>query len=330
MPHQAVKSVAKMLPSYRFPTEIECLRAAALSPHDSQTIRKACPADRDYFAAARAECGLPRCTPGVTPTGSGGTVLEERLVDIGIVEIVDQAAFPYILKPILYVVITTLGVSILGDSLAAGRNVSGVADTKSCALCRSVAEARLGDAAAVHNRKLLETPQFIVLPSVGPLVVGHVMVVSKAHCASLASMGKDAIDEYESVAGRLHSAPLLRDSDPLEAEHGSTENNKVGACVIHTHVHWIPNMGQFWAAFEQRLRRRPEGCLLEVGARGPYIFARAAGGRGIFEAHGLRSQTIRGILCDLLEREDTDWMQALRMNWVEETVQAWLHDGQRS
>jgi diadenosine tetraphosphate (Ap4A) HIT family hydrolase len=218
----------------------------------------------------------------------------------------------------------------LADSLAAGLNVSGTADTKSCALCRSVAEARLGDAAAVHNRKLLETPQFIVLPSVGPLVVGHVMVVSKAHSASLASMGKDAIDEYESIAVRLKRAPLLRDGDPLEAEHGSTENNKAGACVIHTHVHWIPNMGPFWTAFEQRLRRRSEGCLLEVGAQGgPYIFARAAGGRGIFEAHGLRSQTIRGILCSLMEREDTDWTQALRMNWVEETVKAWLHDGQR-
>jgi len=102
-----------------------------------------------------------------------------------------------------------------------------MADTKSCALCRSVAEARLGDAAAVHNRRLLETPQFIVLPSVGPLVVGHVMVVSKAHSASLASMGKDAIDEYESVAVRLKRAPLFRDGDPLEAEHGSTENSRL-------------------------------------------------------------------------------------------------------
>jgi diadenosine tetraphosphate (Ap4A) HIT family hydrolase len=181
----------------------------------------------------------------------------------------------------------------------------------------------------LHNRKLLETRQFVVLPSIGPLVPGHVMVVSKAHCESLASMGADAVYEYESLAARLRNAPFLRDNKPLEAEHGSTSEDKAGACVIHTHVHWLPGMGMFWEEFSRHLSRRPERDLLELcNGGGPYVFGRAETEQGIFRAKGLRSQTIRRILCELLDRDDTDWMQSPRLDWVEETVKAWeTHEG---
>jgi diadenosine tetraphosphate (Ap4A) HIT family hydrolase len=217
----------------------------------------------------------------------------------------------------------------LVDSPSQGRPVGGTRKKEFCALCVAVAEVARGVIPPTHNRRLLETAHFIVLPSIGPLVPGHVMVVSKAHCANLASMGLDRIREYESLAVRLREGPFLRDGDPLEAEHGSAEDDKAGACVIHTHVHWIPGMGQFWGEFGERLSVRPEECLQQVGASGgPYIFARASGRQAFFEARGLRSQTIRRILCGLTDRDDTDWMQALRLNWVEETVRVWLEDGQ--
>jgi hypothetical protein len=151
------------------------------------------------------------------------------------------------------------------------------------------------------------------------------MVVSKAHCHSLASMGEAGIREYEDLAGDLRVGPLLRGTDPLEAEHGSTVDDKAGACVIHTHVHWLPGMGRFWGHFDRSLSRRAEMSLLELRDRGgAYIFARAGGLQGIFQAQGLPSQTIRRILCELIDRDDTDWRQALRSDWVQETVNAWF------
>jgi diadenosine tetraphosphate (Ap4A) HIT family hydrolase len=182
----------------------------------------------------------------------------------------------------------------------------------------------------LHNHRLFETPRFIVLPSVGPLVPGHVMVVSKEHCNSLSSMGADAIREYEDLAGRLRTAPFLDQDIPLEAEHGSTDDDKAGACVIHTHVHWLPGMGRFLHEFRSRLSTRPEDGLLELSNNGgPYIYARAGTERAVFQAHGLRSQTIRRILCELLDRDDTDWTQAPRLDWVEETVEAWKKHPER-
>jgi diadenosine tetraphosphate (Ap4A) HIT family hydrolase len=196
---------------------------------------------------------------------------------------------------------------------------------RACALCRAIVEVNCADP-CVYNTKLLETSRFIVIPSVGPLVRGHVLVVSKSHAESLASMGPEALREYDDLAAQLRNAPLLRDTDPLEAEHGSTGDEKAGACVVHTHVHWLPGMGRFLRDFQERLTVRSETVLSELNHT-PYIFVRSVHGHAILDARGLASQMIRRILCDLLDRDDCDWTQATRRDLVEETVGAWLSHG---
>jgi diadenosine tetraphosphate (Ap4A) HIT family hydrolase len=192
-----------------------------------------------------------------------------------------------------------------------------------CALCVAVADATRHATPFLHNQKLLETDRFIVLPSLGPLMPGHVMVVGKQHLDSLASMGRDGFEEYEQLANHLRTAPFLRDGEPLEAEHGSTANDKAGACVVHTHVHWLPGLGGYLREFQKRLPLLSQHEIMDVPANVPYIFVRAGAEKAIFHAAGLPSQTIRRTICEVLDRDDTDWMQAPRLDWVKETVQAW-------
>jgi diadenosine tetraphosphate (Ap4A) HIT family hydrolase len=192
-----------------------------------------------------------------------------------------------------------------------------------CSLCVAVADATRHANPFLYNRKLLETARFIVLPSLGPLVPGHVMVVGKEHQASLGTMGKAAIEEYEQLANSLRRAPFLRDGIPLEAEHGSTGNDKAGACVVHTHVHWLPGLAASIGEFRQRFTQFPQNSVAEIPENVPYIFVRAGAETALLQAVGLPSQTIRRTICDLLNRDDTDWKQAPRLDWVEETVQAW-------
>ena len=61
----------------------------------------------------------------------------------------------------------------------------------------------------------------------------------------------------------------------------------------------------------------------------PYIFARAGTIQAIFQARGLRSQTIRRILFELRDRDDTDWVQAPRPDWIEETKSPVRHQADR-
>jgi diadenosine tetraphosphate (Ap4A) HIT family hydrolase len=176
----------------------------------------------------------------------------------------------------------------------------------------------------LYNAKLMESERFVVVPSLGPLVRGHVMIVSKQHQESLASMGSPVLKEYNDLATRVRSGPFFENGNALEAEHGSTPGDKAGACVVHTHVHFIPEMGVHLPAFKERLSARREGRLANVATtHEPYIFLRNDSEETIFDAQGLPSQTIRRVLCDILDRDDDDWTQAPRLDWIKETVAAW-------
>jgi diadenosine tetraphosphate (Ap4A) HIT family hydrolase len=198
-----------------------------------------------------------------------------------------------------------------------------VPNLRSCALCVAVRDAITpGGSTFLHNKNLLETERFVVLPSLGPFLAGHVMVVSKGHFASLASMGASAIDEYEHLAQLLRKASLL--AEALEAEHGSTEVDKAGACVIHTHIHWIPGVSDCFEEIGKRLKI-VDGKRLDMldSDHLPYIFVRTHCRQAIFDGRGLPSQTIRRILCDVTDRDDSDWTQSPRLDLVADTIKAW-------
>jgi len=48
-----------------------------------------------------------------------------------------------------------------------------------------------------------------VLPALGPLVVGHVLIASRDHGLNLASMGRDRLLEYQSLVARVRNQYAL-------------------------------------------------------------------------------------------------------------------------
>ena len=90
-----------------------------------------------------------------------------------------------------------------------------------CALCSAVADATRYTEPFLYNSKLFESDRFVVVPSLGPLVPGHVMIVSKEHRESLASVGpaalKDAEDGSDEDPGVVVCRGLLNRGLPAEA-----------------------------------------------------------------------------------------------------------------
>ncbi len=74
-----------------------------------------------------------------------------------------------------------------------------------CSLCVAVADATRNSSPYLYNQPLMETDRFLVLPSLGPLMLGHVMVVGKKHQASLASMSREAVEKYGRLAKQLRN-----------------------------------------------------------------------------------------------------------------------------
>lgn len=196
-----------------------------------------------------------------------------------------------------------------------------------CSLCRAVANA-CGPQSKRNreNTVLASSKSFLVLPCVGPLVPGHVLVVSRDHAPSLSAMGAAAIQEYDRLAAKYLCDPLFPGGDALEAEHGAVDSDSGSACVVHTHVHWIPGHARFASVLDGRAARLSIGDKLVnlKSTNGPYVFTRASGKPAHFyDAKGLSSQALRRAICEEEESTNWDWKQAARWDWIDEAIHRW-------
>lgn len=96
---------------------------------------------------------------------------------------------------------------------------------------------------AKRSRILRKTERWVVVPSIGPLTPGHLMLVPRAHYFSALSCPEDLLVECDDLlfecACRLAG---IYGQDVLLFEHGSTANLRrpCGACVDHAHIHVLP------------------------------------------------------------------------------------------
>src|SRR5689334_20504053 len=111
-------------------------------------------------------------------------------------------------------------------------------NTESCPFC-AVLEGRSRER---YDTVLAEASSFIVLPALGALQVGHVIAVTRQHTPNLLGSGDAVLQDYDALLASIRGREPYRDS-LLEAEHGASKNRRAGACIDHTHVNLIPNLG---------------------------------------------------------------------------------------
>src|SRR4051812_41060660 len=112
---------------------------------------------------------------------------------------------------------------------------------QNCRLCNAIQNPFSSGELRACDTVLFKTKNFVLLPSIGPLVRGHAMFVSRKHYPSLASMIPEAIREYEETIGMFFRIPQIG-GNLLEAEHGATADCHAGACVAHAHIHLLPGL----------------------------------------------------------------------------------------
>jgi len=193
-------------------------------------------------------------------------------------------------------------------------------------MCNAVSPSDSGSVLAVYNTHLLESSSFVVLPAVGSLHAGHVLVVSREHYPNLGSMPRAAIREYVSLVDGVQARLGGRLGGWLEAEHGATDGGDTGgACITHVHVNLIPNHSQLVDMFRAQLAQKPVRHDLQdlSGELAPYILLRTDSDVRLHEAVGVPSQLIRRRICQLNGREDWDWGAFPQLDVVESTIAMW-------
>ena len=126
-----------------------------------------------------------------------------------------------------------------------------------CCLCSQIAGEKAGDLISTLlqedgyiRRVAFESENFVVIPSLGAITLGHVLVCPKKHVSSYARLGpefntlsKDALlSEWNWLSTRLVDALETLYRAPVHRfEHGSGADGSHVACTVdHAHFHFLP------------------------------------------------------------------------------------------
>src|SRR5215471_12439458 len=121
---------------------------------------------------------------------------------------------------------------------------------ETCALCRAADGKQLVIDGVNMNTILGRSGAFLIVPALGPLVVGHVLVVSAKHKAGLRYLTSADQQDYERLRVQVRSYCKKFGDTLLEAEHGARDTSVRGPCIRHTHVHILPGLGEAGRLFD--------------------------------------------------------------------------------
>jgi len=180
------------------------------------------------------------------------------------------------------------------------------------------------------KRILLETEAFFVVPSLGALMPGHVLLLPKRHYYSVGEMNERDVAELGLLAERMECLLQRLYGFCSSFEHGCVKGvGKAGACIDHAHLHMLPLKTDLREAIRAKFGPGTEiHRLSELGQfashQVPYLYYRAPEGsaRG-YEAQQAPSQFFRQLICSTTPTESPwDWKRDVRTRIVEETYES--------
>ena len=97
------------------------------------------------------------------------------------------------------------------------------------------------DKSLFYNTILEETNNFVIIPCLGSLVPGYILILPKKHTYCMTNFNEDIIKEYNSILEKYREKfKKIYGKYPIIFEHGTKDPSGVcTSCVIHAHTHIV-------------------------------------------------------------------------------------------
>ncbi len=180
---------------------------------------------------------------------------------------------------------------------------------------------------STSDRALTDTASFRVLPSIGQIVEGHVLIVPKVHYCSLADMPKDRIQELDRVHNEVISAIRSTYGTCVSFEHGVRKVGSGGCGIDHAHMHVIPVVvDRVLAVLRSTFPEIALKSFQEIGTLVPsnssYLFFESSlQEKYVFPVEYIPSQYMRRLIAEEIGEDNWDWRKARYESRLISTVQ---------
>jgi diadenosine tetraphosphate (Ap4A) HIT family hydrolase len=221
-----------------------------------------------------------------------------------------------------------------------GFAVAGACERCACSLCAELTGAQpplhtLLGVSAPPSRVLLESENWVVVPTLGPLVPGHIMLVPRGHFYSALACPDLLLRECDAMIDRCVTRLRdLYDQPVVMFEHGAEPGTqkKCGACIEHAHLHLLPGPSSFVRSVTSEERnwvsaRTLWGLRAELGASAYLLAGELAPGRAMFARRPnleVPSQFLRRAFASEVGNDMTwDWRKFPQAETLLRTIRDW-------
>lgn len=194
--------------------------------------------------------------------------------------------------------------------------------SSNCPLCAAAHDKALTMGGVNVNTVVGETDNFIIVPALGPLVRGHVLVISRTHSAGLRFLSAEMRQRYCDVSRQLRAYCGSAGDSLLEAEHGASAESFRGPCIRHTHIHILPGVGGAISAFSYT-NEWPCEAVPQSEVANPYIWLSDGTDEALYSASSANGQEIRKTIGGYLGIDDWDWALNPKTDLIRRTVAYW-------
>jgi diadenosine tetraphosphate (Ap4A) HIT family hydrolase len=190
-----------------------------------------------------------------------------------------------------------------------------------CDFCDEFSGGRVNSFFALYGdtlktRIIASSTHFNVIPTIGQIVEGYLLIVPKTHYRALADLPPELRDEFACIVNAIHSAVLTTYGTYIMFEHGTRGSSSGGCGVTHAHMHVLP-----LAASNDPIDavRANYPCktietvhqIIEGTTSSSYLFYQdTCSHKYIFQTDYLPSQYVRQLLARALNSAAWDWRDA--------------------
>lgn len=125
---------------------------------------------------------------------------------------------------------------------------------RTCPLCSNILSKIKQPPAEPWNEILHEAPSFVVTPTVGALVEGWILIISKRHVPAMGALPEEELYELNELVPRIKWIMQSIYGSVAIFEHGpACEGTTFGCGVDHAHFHVIPLQVALTPLIEEKL-----------------------------------------------------------------------------
>lgn len=176
----------------------------------------------------------------------------------------------------------------------------------------------------LKDRIVAETNNFVVMPMIGPLVPGYLLLLPKQHYSSYAKVPEELIEEAIIVKEAIRDIFKTHYGNAVVFEHGALNKMKKGACCSdHAHLHIVAVDVDVLKEFPQYgfIMRKVNSlmCVKEQIERNvPYLFYENQEGVAVLmDAPVVEAQFIRKLLATRIgAAERSYWNKNMQIEWM--------------